>query len=115
MVQVWREQGEPRFPELDEGGVRVPIRLDALVLVERPSSHYNSKGELNKEGRSHPLPENRKPDVDNLLKLLMDAMNKRAYKDDVKVTTSTQKRRWSNVSGTEVTISIDHDEWDYRR
>jgi len=114
IVGAWTAAGEPRLPSLNDK-VQLPIKLDLLFLVVRPSGHYNAKGELNVEGERHPLPETRKPDVDNAQKLIMDALNKRAYKDDVQVTTSTQRKRWSNVEGIEVTITIDHDEWDYRR
>ncbi len=117
VVQIWREAGEPRLPDrlFDDIRTYTPVRMDALILVERPASHFNSKGELNVNGQRHPLPENQKPDVDNLLKLVMDALNKRAYKDDVQITTSNQKRRWASVSGVMLTISIDHDEADYDR
>lgn len=114
IVAIWREGGELRMPEFkglfDVERVNVAIKLDILILVERPGSHFNSKGELNLEGQRHPLPENKKPDVDNAQKLIMDALNKRAYKDDVKVTDARQRRRWSkSKSGIIVTISEDTD------
>lgn len=85
------------------------------MLVERISSHYNGKGELNKDGLRHPLPENRKPDVDNAAKLVMDALNKRAYKDDVQVTDARFRKRWSNVEGFEITLTVDEDDGSYDR
>lgn len=105
IIAIWREQGSIGIPELGVGKVRIPIKLDILILVERPLSHFNKDGELNTEGLRHPQPENKKPDVDNAQKLIMDAMNKRAYKDDVKVVTSRQRRRWSRShTGIHVTI-----------
>lgn len=86
-----------------------------LFLVERTKGHFIATGDLSTEGLRHPLPENRKPDVDNAAKLVMDALNKRAYKDDVQVTTATQKKRWSNVSGTEIILTIDNDDESYDR
>lgn len=86
-----------------------------LFLVERPGSHFNSRGELSAEGLRHPLPENRKPDVDNALKLVMDALNGRAYKDDVQITTSREMKRWSNVEGMEIVLRVDKDERIYNR
>ncbi len=114
VVQAWRDAGEPRLPELTPK-VQRGVKLDLLFLCERTQGHFNAAGELSTEGLRHPLPENRKPDVDNAQKLIMDALNGRAYKDDVQVTTSRQRKRWSNVSGVKVTITLDEDEWDYRR
>lgn len=114
IVQAWRDAGEPRFPSLNPK-VQLGLKLDLLFLVERPDSHYNSQGLLNAEGERHPLPENKKPDLDNAQKLVMDALNGRAYKDDVQVTDSRQRKRWSNVSGTEVIITLDEDREIYDR
>lgn len=114
IVQAWRDAGEPRFASLNEK-VQLPLEVDMLFLVERTQGHFNSKGELSTEGLRHPLPENKKPDVDNAQKLILDALNGRAYKDDVQVTTSRQRKRWSNVSGVHVTITLDKDTLDYRR
>lgn len=85
------------------------------MLVQRRASHYNSMAELNTEGLRHPLPENRKPDVDNAAKLVMDALNKRAYKDDVQVTDARFRKRWSNVEGFEIVLTVDRDEENYDR
>lgn len=98
IVSVWREAGEPRLPD------DAAIELTVTVCVERPSSHYNSKGEMNAEGKRNPHPARKKPDVDNCLKLVMDALNGRAYKDDVRVVDALVRRVWFNKSGVWVKI-----------
>lgn len=113
-MQAWQNIGEPRFPVPHPKG-HLPIKVDVLMLVQRIGSHYNSKGELNASGLLHPLPENRKPDVDNAAKLVMDALNKRAYKDDVQVTDARFRKRWSNVEGFEITLTVDEDRESYDR
>jgi Holliday junction resolvase RusA-like endonuclease len=94
---VWREVGEPR---LHDGAVSITIEN----LVERPSGHFNSKGELNAEGLRHPYPDKQKPDLDNSAKLVMDALNGRAYKDDVRVVDLIVRRRWAERAGIRVVI-----------
>jgi Holliday junction resolvase RusA-like endonuclease len=114
VVQAWRSIGEPRFP-VPHPKAHLPVKVDVLMLVERRASHYNGSGELNTEGLRHPLPENRKPDVDNAAKLIMDALNKRAYKDDVQVTDARFRKRWSNVEGFEIVLTVDEDDASYDR
>lgn len=86
---VWREAGEPRL-ETDSA-----VSIEITILVPRPKGHFNSKGELNKKGLSMPFPSNKKPDVDNGLKLVMDALNSRAYRDDVQVCEAVVRRQWA--------------------
>jgi Holliday junction resolvase RusA-like endonuclease len=96
---VWREAGEPRF----EGNT--PLSLHIFIDVLRPQSHYNSKGILNKKGNEHPWPDNKKPDLDNAVKLIMDALNSRAYKDDVQICHIEVMKMWGEWPETRVTIN----------
>lgn len=98
VVAVWREAGEPR---MSDG----PISIVIIAQVERPAGHFNSKGDLNAQGQRHPYPEKQKPDLDNLAKLIMDALNGRAYKDDVRVVDLVVRRRWHGKSGVRVIIN----------
>lgn len=98
IASVWREAGEPR---LNDGA----ISIDITNFVERPAGHFNSKSELNAEGQRHPYPEKQKPDLDNSAKLIMDALNGRAYKDDVRVVDLVVRRRWSGRAGIRVVIN----------
>jgi Holliday junction resolvase RusA-like endonuclease len=95
---VWRDAGAPRI----EG--TPPIEIELVILVVRPQGHFNSKGELNKKGLSMPYPSNKRPDVDNGLKLVMDALNSRAYHDDVQVCRAQITREWSDWAETIIRI-----------
>lgn len=95
---VWREAGEPRIDD------DAAIGIDVLVTVCRPKSHFNSKNELNKKGLAMPIPSNKKPDLDNAVKLICDALNTRAYKDDVQVAHMTIERRWGDWPSTLIRI-----------
>lgn len=118
VVDIWEAKGAPSIREqcervvdgVDISGVEVAIKVDVFILVKRPPGHFTSKGKINTKGLRHPLPENQKPDVDNVAKLILDALNKKAYKDDVRVTDARQRRRWSRTrEGVYVTISEDND------
>ena len=70
-----------------------------VVTVVRPKGHFNSKGELNKKGKEIPIPR-RKPDLDNVIKLVMDALNTRLYKDDVQIAQLHMWRQWGEWPST---------------
>ena len=103
--QAWREQGEQRMP--DDAALRLRVELS----VVRPQGHYKrSDGELSAEGMRHPVPRNKKPDVDNALKLVMDALNTRAYRDDVQIAEAIVVRRWNSWPETKIYIEQITDE-----
>jgi Holliday junction resolvase RusA-like endonuclease len=95
---IWRENGEPRID--DESAISIYVE----VFVQRPSNHFNTKGQLNKKGLANPIPRNKKPDLDNAIKLIMDALNSRAYKDDVQIAKIQAERVWGDWPETIVTI-----------
>lgn len=98
--RAWEEAGKPRLPE------DVPISLVLRLFVSRPASHYKASGALSAEGLRNPQPMKQKPDVDNAVKLVMDALNKRAYRDDVRVTRVLVTREWDNWPRTEITLNV---------
>lgn len=46
----------------------------------------------------------KKPDSDNILKIICDALNKFAYMDDAQVVHATVKKRWAEIPRVEVTL-----------
>jgi Holliday junction resolvase RusA-like endonuclease len=88
---AWRESGSP----VVEGAFNVVVEAHCA----RPATHYLKDGySLSAEGRRHRYPENRKPDLDNVLKLVLDALNGHAYKDDVAAVYATARRHWGTGS-----------------
>lgn len=81
--------------------VEGPLTVDLVLYVARPKGHFTSKGTLSAEGLRHRFP-TVKPDVDNVLKLILDALNGRAYRDDVDVVAATMRRVWA-ADGHEMT------------
>lgn len=95
---VWREAGEPRIED------ETAIALELTVVVVRPAGHSKRDGSLSAEGLRHPVPRNKKPDLDNAIKLVMDALNSRAYRDDVQVARISAWRVWGNWPETLVEL-----------
>lgn len=93
---AWHQAGRPR---LSDG----PIAFLVTQVVTRPQSHWRKDGTLSAEGERRPWPIGRKPDFDNALKLLADALNGCAYRDDVDIVHSWYVRRWANPGETEHT------------
>lgn len=97
IVAVWRDAGEPRLPD---GAAKLVL----FISVERPAGHFKKDGHLSAAGQRQPFPASKKPDVDNCLKLVMDALNGRAYKDDVQIVAATIARVWSDRPGLHVQL-----------
>lgn len=94
--RAWAAAGRPRLP--DE-----PLSITLEVVVERPDSHWRRDGTLGAVGRRTPWPTG-KPDVDNILKLVADALNEHAYRDDAAIVEARVVRRWANGGETAYTI-----------
>lgn len=103
LINAWEELGEPHMPD------DVALRVLVVLAVERPQSHFKKDGSLTALGARHPVPRNKKPDTDNAIKLVMDSMNKRAYRDDVLVAEHAVIRRWADWPETMVVIEPVHD------
>ncbi len=92
---AWTDAGRPRLPD-------GPITLTIEVYVARPKTHYTSKGLLSAEGRRHHYP-TRTPDLDNVAKLVQDALNGLAWRDDAQVADLQVTRRWATTPHVRVT------------
>lgn len=77
------------------GGVQLddaPVNLKVAVVVPRPKTHLLASGDLSAVGRRAPVFP--KGDVDNYLKLVMDALNGRLWADDVQIVDSVVSKAW---------------------
>jgi Holliday junction resolvase RusA-like endonuclease len=91
---AWAAAGFPRL----EGPIALEVQLD----VTRPQGHFKTDG-LSAQGQRMPRPMNRKPDLDNAVKLVMDALNTRAWADDVQIVELYAWREWADVPMTTIT------------
>ena len=84
-----------RFPD------DVPLRLDIVAYYGIPQSASKKKQEAMAKAYLRPT---KKPDYDNVQKIVGDALNKVAYKDDSQIVDSRVQKFWSYAPKITVTI-----------
>lgn len=84
---AWAEAGSSR---LYDG----PVELTIVAYMQRPKAHLRASGQLSAEGERHPHP-TKKPDASNIAKLVEDALNGCAWRDDSQVVDLIIKKRWA--------------------
>lgn len=97
-ADAWKKCVREAWAELNEEplGGAVVMRLD--FLIPRPKNHLTSRGNLTS---SAPLQHTSKPDVDNLAKAVMDALeNAKAFPGDAAVTGLTITKKWAGLAET---------------
>ena len=82
----------------DKFPAHVPVKLTAVFY--RTKSKYLKRSEI--------LPV-RKPDLDNLLKLLLDSMNGLLVSDDAQITTIKVSKRWTTEEHPFIRIKLEND------
>lgn len=82
-----------------ERGKPVAIRIVARFLPPKSASKKRKLDML--EGRELPL---KKPDMDNIVKVVSDALNGVAYHDDAQIVYVTAKKAYSAIEGLDVTV-----------
>lgn len=78
MRDAWALSGGYAMPK------GAPVALTITAVLCRPASHFLSSEQLSAAGRraTHPT---KRPDIDNVAKLVMDALNTYAWHDDAQV------------------------------
>lgn len=104
-INAWRLRWElAGCPRIDG-----PVALGIRVVVLRPASHYRADGvTLSATGLRAPLPP--RVDVDNVSKLVLDALKGRAFDDDRRIGTLEVRKLWGPVEATSVVITRWHPE-----
>ena len=74
--------------KLLQGAIRARIEIYYSV----PKSYSKRKIEVIKDGTDYPM---KKPDCDNVVKIVLDSLNKIAYDDDKQVVELTVLKRWT--------------------
>ena len=92
---AWTENGQPR---LADEAIQIKVELG----VTRPQGHYKRDGSLSAEGKRNPYPHRQKPDFDNAAKLVADALNGLAWRDDVQIIDARIIRVWTDLPYTSV-------------
>lgn len=96
--RAWEQAGRPRLPD-------AALTLSVTLIVTRPASHFKRDGSLTSEGQRCPRPHRTKPDLDNALKLVCDALNTLAWRDDVRFVHMSCGREWGVYPRTDITAA----------
>ena len=80
-----------------EGYVR--LKLDLYYSIAKSDSKKKKMMKLNNELRP-----NKKPDIDNVIKLVADALNEVAYKDDTQIIELECRKFYSDIARMEITL-----------
>ena len=76
-----------------------PVRLQIMAAYQIPKS-ASAKQKQALEGTTAA----KKPDLDNVIKIVMDGLNKAAYADDKQVVEIDARKIWSICPGLQITV-----------
>lgn len=76
-----------------------PVRMQVIAHFSIPASFSNKKKELARAGILRPA---KKPDHDNILKIVSDALNGIAWRDDAQIVSSTFDKIYSETPRVEI-------------
>ena len=88
MAQILAQLGKDWKP------IETPVLLDMEFCFPFLKSHYGSGKNSDKIKASAPIYHTQKPDVDNLVKFVMDCMNEIVFRDDAQVVTIAASKKW---------------------
>jgi len=89
------------YKHAPEKPIDSPIRLRVSFLFRRPKNHYRTNGEV-KPQFSHQ--QTGKPDVDNLIKFILDSLNGVFWRDDCLVYSVEAGKLYNDLPSTEIEI-----------
>ena len=79
-----------------------PWRVSMIFRMSRPAGHYSKSGILPRYEDATPC---RRPDLDKLVRAVLDALTMRVWRDDGQVVEVKASKRYGSVPG--VTIMVD--------
>lgn len=88
-LRQWFLREYPNFKPIEN---RVKVTIIAYFEIPKSTSKKKEEGMLN--GNISPT---KKPDIDNIIKIVLDAMNKFAFKDDVQVTKLEIEKKYDKI------------------
>ena len=96
---AWRAAGAPWF-------AGEPLCMDVTLNEQRPKGHWRADGSLNASGLRNPVPM-RRPDLDNIWKLIADALQGAAYVDDKQFVEVHIRRLWLPAAGLQESACVE--------
>lgn len=89
------------FYQLPKIPLSTALGLTITFYFSRPKSHFNRKGVLLP---SSPILHTKKPDIDNLIKFVLDALNGHLYVDDSQVVSISATKQYAPESCIEIKV-----------
>lgn len=79
-----------KYPRYEMLQGRVKVKIIAYFLIPKSTSQKQQKLMIEDE-----LSPTKKPDIDNIIKIVLDALNKMAFKDDSQITKIDIEKKYS--------------------
>jgi len=86
--------------------IKEPIALSVFFHLPRPQAHFGTGKNSGKKKASAPVWHTKRPDLDNLVKFILDSLNGVFWLDDSVVTKLTAIKIYSERPMTEILIEI---------
>lgn len=77
-----------------------PLTMKVDFMMPRPKAHYGSKGLK----QNAPFYHEKKPDIDNLIKAICDALTGILWDDDTQISVLLATKKYSEVPGIKIYI-----------
>lgn len=82
------------------------VSLGLEFYLPRPKGHYRTGKHASQLRPDAPRRPTRKPDIDNLVKAVLDALRGIAWTDDCQVVTLTTSKRWADDTPTGLVLEM---------
>lgn len=80
--------------------------IDIMAFIKTPKSFSKKKTEQAKNGELRPT---KKPDIDNILKIICDSLNGVAYKDDKQIVSASISKHYTTLEPKVIVTIIKRD------
>ena len=80
------------YQQQGNGLIEGSIRARIVAYYKIPKSYTKKRVQAIREGLEYPC---KKPDSDNIAKIILDSLNKIAFDDDAQIVESTVLKRWT--------------------
>lgn len=77
------------------------VQVDIIAYFEIPKSTKKSEKERMLQNKINPT---KKPDIDNIIKIILDAMNGIAFKDDIQITKMNVEKIYAETEKVQIII-----------
>ena len=80
------------YQKQDNRFIEGAIRARIIVYYKIPKSYTKKRVQAIREGLEYPC---KKPDIDNCIKIILDSLNRIAYKDDSQIVEVIAVKKWT--------------------